>query len=221
VSVKQLAEDFAQYLYLPRLKTPQVLLLAIQDGVSAMLWEDETFAWAEGWEANRQRYLGLKTGEQVQVSLEGNYLLVKSEAAEHQREAEANAKPGISRRYTTDELVKPDGNGQPSEGTTPTKPDSRTGPSTINGNAKSETPSPRQLRRFHGTVTLDATRLGRDANQIAEAVVQHLAGLIGSEVTVTFEIEAQLPDGANENVVRTVTENCRTLRFQQFGFEED
>ena len=49
----------------------------------------------------------------------------------------------------------------------------------------------------------------------------HLVGLVGSEVTVTLEIGARIPTGAPPNVVRTVTENSRTLKFTSQGFEED
>ena len=81
---------------------------------------------------------------------------------------------------------------------------------------------PAPHRRYHGTVRIDATRVGRDASQIAEEVVAHLVGLTGAEVTVTIEIEANLPDGASEQVVRTVTENGRTLKFEPgSGFESD
>ena len=38
--------------------------------------------------------------------------------------------------------------------------------------------------------------------QIAEEVVSHLTGLIGAKVEVTLEIEAEIPDGAPEHVVR-------------------
>lgn len=68
---------------------------------------------------------------------------------------------------------------------------------------------------------LDATRAGRDAGRIADEVISHLAGLIGSRVTVTLEIDAEIPTGAPENVVRTVTENSRTLKFTTHGFEEE
>jgi hypothetical protein len=51
-------------------------------------------------------------------------------------------------------------------------------------------------------------------------VVQHLASLVGAKVSVTVEIEAEIPDGAPDNVVRTVAENCRTLKFNSHGFEE-
>ena len=42
-----------------------------------------------------------------------------------------------------------------------------------------------------------------------------------ADVKVTLEIEAELPDGATEQVVRTVTENCRTLKFESQGFEKE
>jgi hypothetical protein len=40
-----------------------------------------------------------------------------------------------------------------------------------------------------------------------EEVIQHLSGIIGSEET-------------SEKLVRDVTENCPTLRFSNYGFEE-
>jgi hypothetical protein len=39
-------------------------------------------------------------------------------------------------------------------------------------------------------------------------------------LTITVEIEAEIPSGAPDNVVRTVTENCPTLKFDDQGFEE-
>ncbi len=52
-------------------------------------------------------------------------------------------------------------------------------------------------------------------------MITHLAGLVGANVCVTLEIEADLPDGAPEQVVRTVTENSRTLKFTTAGFERE
>ena len=47
-------------------------------------------------------------------------------------------------------------------------------------------------------------------------------GLVGANVTVTLEIAAEVPDGAPDNVVRTVTENARTLKFVSgSGFEKE
>ena len=52
-------------------------------------------------------------------------------------------------------------------------------------------------------------------------MIAHLAGLVGSNVTVTLEIHAEIPDGAPDHVVRTVTENSRTLKFGTHGFERE
>ena len=40
-------------------------------------------------------------------------------------------------------------------------------------------------------------------------------------MTVTLEIEAEIPSGVPDNVVRTVTENSRTLKFTSQGFEKE
>ena len=82
-------------------------------------------------------------------------------------------------------------------------------------------PAAAQPKRFHGTVTLDATRVGRDASRIADEVIARLSGLVGAKVTVTLEIEAEIPSGAPDHVVRTVTENSRTLKFTSQGFEKE
>ena len=63
--------------------------------------------------------------------------------------------------------------------------------------------------------------MGRDASQVADEVISHLSGLIGAKVTVTLEIEAEVPSGAPDNVVCTVTENSRTLKFTSQGFEKE
>ncbi len=82
-------------------------------------------------------------------------------------------------------------------------------------------PSALKPKRFHGTVDLDPERVGRDAGRIAEEIISHLAGKPGAEVTVTLGIEAKLPGGADDALVRTVTENARTLKFKSHGFERE
>ena len=76
-------------------------------------------------------------------------------------------------------------------------------------------------RRFFGSKDLDPTRVGRDAGQIAEQIVQHFAALENSQVEITIEIRSEIPSGAPEKVVMTVNENCRTWKFKSFGFEEE
>ena len=70
-------------------------------------------------------------------------------------------------------------------------------------------------------VTVDATRVDRDAGKIADELISHLSGLVGSRVRVTMEIEAVVESGVPESVVRIVSENGRTLRFSSQGFEEE
>ena len=57
------------------------------------------------------------------------------------------------------------------------------------------------------------------ARRVADEVIAHLAGQVGAEVTVTLEIGAKLPNGASDQLVRIVTENGRTLKFDRYGFE--
>jgi hypothetical protein len=52
-------------------------------------------------------------------------------------------------------------------------------------------------------------------------VIAHLTGLVGAKVTVPLEIEAEIPTCAPDHIIRTVTENSRTLKFTSQGFEEE
>ena len=42
-----------------------------------------------------------------------------------------------------------------------------------------------------------------------------------ADVEITLEIHATVPEGIPDNVVRTISENAATLKFDQFGFEEE
>jgi len=64
-------------------------------------------------------------------------------------------------------------------------------------------------------------RVGADAGMIAQEVIAHLTGLLDAQVSVTLEIEATVPNGVPDHVVRVVTENCRTLKFTSHGFEKE
>jgi hypothetical protein len=205
VAIKQLADDFARYLYLPRLKESSVLVGAVREGVSLLTWEQDTFAFADNLDETGGRYRGLRGGQGIALAdTDTPGLLVK---------------PGVARRQLDAEAAKLAIGGAPAEtrddgkGTTATMPDT--------GLAEPPAPVAAQLRRFHGTVVLDPTRVGRDASRVADEVIAHLSGLVGAKVKVTLEIEAQIPSGAPDNVVRAVTENSRTLKFTSQGFEKE
>ena len=99
VAVKQLAEDFARYLYLPRLKDPAVLVGAVQDGLGLLLWATETFAYADSFDEAERRYRGLRCGQQSGGSLSmAGGLLVRPEVALRQLASEAVPVPGSHER---------------------------------------------------------------------------------------------------------------------------
>ncbi|MEJ7843959.1 MAG: hypothetical protein WKF95_19545 [Rubrobacter sp.] len=79
-------------------------------------------------------------------------------------------------------------------------------------------PAPELSKRFHGVVEIDPARLGGSAGAISQEVVQRLASIMGSNVHVTLEIRADVPDGIPEKVERDVSENCNTLRFREHDF---
>lgn len=84
VALKQLAEDFGRYLYLPRLRDAGVLRSAIHEGVKSLVWQMDSFALADGYDPAKNRYHGLKGGEAVTVAMDGSALLVRPEVADEQ-----------------------------------------------------------------------------------------------------------------------------------------
>ena len=204
VSIKQIVEDFARYLYLPRVCDPTVLLRAISDGVALLTWEHDAFAIADSFDDEAKRYRGLRGAQVVSMpDADAPGLLVKPDVARRQLDAESGEPDGAGTAGT----VGGDGP-DPGEGSEPGAP-------------PPDKPTATRPVRFHGTVLLDSARAGRDAGRIAEEVISHLSGLVGAKVTVTLEIEAEVPSGTPDHVVRTVTENSRTLKFTNHGFEKE
>ncbi|GBE76047.1 hypothetical protein myaer87_32740 [Microcystis aeruginosa NIES-87] len=208
IDLKRLWEYLAQYLYLPRLKNLDVLLQTVREGVRSTLVQ-ENFGYAEGWDEVKQRYTGLVILRDINPSISSHILLVKPDVAMGQLEAEKPANPPTTAE--TDSVISSDRDRPPSL------------PSGV-GLTVTETPGDLVekklvLRRFYGSVEIDPLRINRDAPAIANEIIQHLTRLSGARVKVTLEIEAEIPDGAPDDVVRTVTENCRTLKFNNQSFE--
>ncbi|MBI5949977.1 MAG: ATP-binding protein [Chloroflexi bacterium] len=82
-------------------------------------------------------------------------------------------------------------------------------------------PRARVMRRFYGSVKLNELKVSSGAGQVADEVVKHLAGLVDADVEVVLEIHAKAPEGFPDAVIRTVSENAKTLKFQTFEFEEE
>ncbi len=221
VAVRQLVEDFASYLYLPRLSDPTVLLDAIRNGLGLITWTLESFGYADDFDATALRYRGLQGGQTVTISIDNRTaLLVRPEVVERQRAAEAASINGALGNTGFQPAANTDGVGNGKSVLQPTGAGAVG--TVIGGNGFQPTGKDRETtapKRFHGSVTLDSTRVGRDAGRIADEVIAHLTALIGSNVKITLEIEAEIPAGAPDQVVRVVTENSRTLKFSSQGFE--
>lgn len=74
--------------------------------------------------------------------------------------------------------------------------------------------------RYYASVSLNSLRVGRDAGQIAEEVIGRLIRLEDADVTITLEIQADLPQGIADADKRVISENGNTLGFDNHGFED-
>ena len=93
VGLKQLCEDVARYLYLPRVRDEDVIVAAVRDGLERLTWRDDAFAYAEGWDEQKGRYKGLRAGQGGRVVLDSECLLVKPDIAAAQLDAESRPQP--------------------------------------------------------------------------------------------------------------------------------
>ncbi|KXS42417.1 MAG: ATPase (AAA+ superfamily)-like protein [Methanolobus sp. T82-4] len=223
VAVKQLAEDFASYLYLQRFTGPVVLAKSIEAGLPILTWDPETFAYADSFDESEERYIGLRCGQAMRISEDSfSGLLVKPDVAAAQRQKDVPPK--------TDPITPSVDGTNISDGGTVTNQSPVQSFSggikepqpfgTITNSSPAEPPK-KKPKRYHGSVELDPARMGRDAGQIAEEVISHLSGLVGATVKVTLEIEADVQSGFSDRVVRIVTENGKALKFNIQGFEEE
>jgi len=194
IELKQLWEYFASYPYLPRLRDSTVLLDCIREGLRSR----DFFGYASSTN-QAGKYLGLEFGNPgASVVIDAMSVLVKREVALKQIEDE-ELKLRKESRVSGDK-----GEYTPSKSTKEILQESKT---TI-------------FKRFYGRVELDSMRLSRDADQIAEEVIQHLSSLPNSDVAITLEITANMSDGIPEKIVRILLENCKTLKFKNNDFEE-
>jgi predicted AAA+ superfamily ATPase len=196
MSVKKLwEENLTRYVYFPRLRDRDVFMKAVQEGAASR----DFFGYAVGLDGGK--YVGLSFGQRPQtVLLDDVALIVRKDIAEA---AAPRAKPSDG---TGDDGGKRQGDGKGHD----------------DGDGKTPPPTPAKvMRRFYGSVKLNQLKVSSSAGQIADEVVKHLAGLVDSEVEVVLEVRAKAPGGIPDSVVRTVSENAKTLKFQSFEFEEE
>ena len=200
LNVGDLWKLLCTYCYLPRLASFEVLHNAIQTGVNS----EDYFAYADG--VSDGKYVALKYNQYVGFIDKSGYLVkpiaaLKQKAAEASIPAQQNTDPVIFTppRVGGDEPVSP---GTGTQGFAP------------------ESPAKPQHCHFEMVTTLDSTRVVKNIGNLMDEVINHLMQVDGAKVEIKLLVEATMPDGTPFTTVRTVTENCKTLKVESFGFDE-
>lgn len=187
--IQQLQAYFAQYLYLDRLSSPQVLLTAIEEGLTA---NPPYFAYADGYVDGR--YQNLKRGERATVRADREAVLVTLGAAEAQRADEAEVRPPVPEPDKHDEEQGKGGKKPPIDPIPPLLP-----------------PVPPALPR-HVFVEgkLDQSRMVKRFQDIYDEIIQQVIEA-GGNVTVEVVIRGEVAAGIETPLQRNLSENARNL----------
>jgi len=196
-------EDTLRYLYLPRLKTRNVLAQAIRAGAASKDFFGTAYGEADG------KFEGFSFGG-GNVVFDDALLLIEPQAAQvyedANRLAPAPADPAVAMTpsgVTEGPSVYVPNGGSPSPRPMTSAPTSATAkPRTFNGSAEVP-PATAKMRLV----------------QIAEEIVSVLTSDPNATVRVVVEISAEFPDGARDGVRRAVSENARSLGLKSADWE--
>jgi hypothetical protein len=187
--------DSLRYLYLPRLRSRDVLAAAVREGALSR----DFFGTAYGQSGGK--YEGFQFGG-GDVTFDDSLLLIDPEVA---RQYAAEQSQAIG---PTDETPASVG---PTVGTA----------ATVAGGKKATgtgTATPK-ARSFCGTVEVNATLAKSRLNTIADEVIALLASDPSATVRSTLEVDAEFPNGASDTVKRAVSENAASLGFKAKDWE--
>lgn len=182
--IAEIADWFASYAYLPKLRDRVVLEQAIREALAKL---DPMFGYAEGFDAVANAYEGLTFAKTAPELFGASAVLVRKEVALERLKA-----------------VKPAATLGP-EATTP-RSDGPAPPTT-------EVVKPTKPKRFYGSVEIDLNRPVKAFEMILNSVIMELQRTKGTTVTVTLEIDATAPSGFEEGDVGVVRDNTRQLKF--------
>ncbi|WP_030708645.1 Swt1 family HEPN domain-containing protein [Streptomyces sp. NRRL F-2580] len=205
---------YTQYPYLKRLPHRQVLEQAVLGAADVLLWQQDAFALADGYDeaAGEYRNLWIHGDKPEPGFVTDDTLLVQPGRAVAQRArvvATPPAEPAVPAVDTGH-----GGTGTPQPGPLTPRP-AGTGP-------QPPLPAARKVaRRFWGVKALNPNRPAADFANIQQEVLAHLEAADGVRLEVRIEITATTADGFTEQQVRTVRENAVQLKFEDSGFEEN
>ena len=197
IQIKKLWEYLTTYCYLPRLANFSVLESTIRAGVAS----DESFALASS--INGERYSELKYNATIMYVYPSDYLVKVLVALKQINQDMKSGQGGTPIPYPP---------GQPG-GTGTVKEGGGEGSLPITPPIVNDT-------RFFMSVKLDNTRVIRDLQKYLDEVITHLSSVDNCEVELSLEVSAQAESGFPQGTIRTLSENCRTLRVENFGFSK-
>lgn len=200
VSVGELWSYYCRYPYLTRLRDRRVLDDGVGAVVTSLTWEKEGFALADGYDEATARYRGLVLpGGDAHFGAVTDTTLLVLPAAATQQESLDN---GIDVDTGRTEGSAPGGAER-----TPDDPDDVLPPKPV-------------TRRYFGVYAVDPERYGRDLTRLSQEILQPLTSIDGVALRVSVEIHAEHDAGFPEDKIRVISENARTLKFEQSGFED-
>jgi len=195
LSISEIAEWFASYVYLPKLRDRVVLEGAIRDGVGKL---DPSFGYADRYDQAGDSYSGLAWAKGLPEQFSNTAVLVRASVALDQLKDDTSAPP--MEKGPTQAV----GTGETALGTS--------------GGGRN---GPTKPKRFFGSVEIDMARPIKSFDTILNAVVLELQRNPAAKVKLTLEIEAESPVGFDDTDIGVVRDNARQLRFKadSTGFE--
>lgn len=206
IQIKKLWDYLSTYCYLPRLSSYAVLEETICQGIAS----DEYFGIAAAY--TNDRYVDLKWNQSI-FSFNSTDLLVKPFAAKAQIEKEkaTSSQTGESSGSSTGL----GGTGNTDQSTSGSEPSSSG--NAAGGTGEAFTPS---NKHFFMSAEVDPVRVNKVVSTYVDEIIRHLMQVDGATVELKLDVDVISPDGIPASTVRTVSENCKTLKITDFGFDE-
>lgn len=191
--------DTLRYLYLPRLKDPDVLAKAIRTGAASRDFFGTAYGEHDG------KFEGFQFGHEKNLQIDATLLLIDPEAAALYEEAESKKTKVTLQEVsevTQKELIGITGRGPDLSGAAPAI-------------------DPREIisRSFHCTAEIAPATAKMRLVQIADEIVSVLGSGPNASVKVVVEVSADFPGGVKDSVKRAVSENARFLGLKNADWE--
>ena len=193
-------EDTLRYLYLPRLKSRDVLAAVVRTGAASKDFFGTAYAQTDG------KYDGFHLGDGG-VSLDDALLLIEPEAAKKYAIEEQTlivARQPETGRHGASHANAQEGAEVAAEGKK-------------SGGVGQVFASKAKL--FRGSVDVNPTLAKSRLNTIADEVIALLGSDPNATVRITLEIDAEFPNGASDTIKRGVSENATSLEFKTKDWE--